>query len=486
MKDLAIIKRRGFFGVLRIVFIVFLCLSITSGIEIAPHGKNIVSQNKAFACVTCVCIAVNHAVTLGIVIKEHGFGVAHTDPELLAYTTLSSCIEPTITGFQAATGTRGWISYEFCRHREEFIVFYWFKEHILAALMLMTEQLVSVAMEQMLIIGTFFDAEIQLETQTLLQTLTAQAHKDYHPSLGMCEIGTLSRSLAASQSHGEYNAYALSQHMQDRQMRNATMASSAGKGMDVVHRWEQFRETFCNVYDNDEELGARTSEVICDSNNVTIANRNKDIDYTRMIEHPNTINVNFSDNTSEIEGESIIALASNLYGNDVFAHFPESFFGNERNQDEYMYVRSIIAKRSVAQNSFNNIVALKAAGKEETEEIEELKPYMEKVLEQLGISDTGSMLGILGIRPSYYAQMELLTKRLYQRPEFYTNLYDKPVNVERKKAALRAIGLIQNMDLFKSKLRSEASLAVLTEMEIYKAQEKAQGRMNETRSTGMQ
>ncbi len=473
MRDLATVRRRIFFVILRRVFMLFLCLFLVSGVEIVPHGKNFISQNKALACAPCGCINTNHAITRGVVTFEHGVGTFLTDPEALASVPENICVP--------GIGTRGWISFEFCRHREEFIVFYWFKEHILAAMMMMTEQLVSTAMEQMFIIGTFFDAEIQLETQRLFQELTAQAHKDYHPSFGMCEIGTLSRSLAASQRQGEYNSYLLSQHMQDRQMRSIGMAGAAGKGMDVVHRWEQFRETFCNEYGNDQELGPRTNEVICQG--VNIVDRDKDVDYTRMVEYPNTIAVNFADGADDIEEESIFALASNLYGHNVFSYFPETFFKNPDNQDEYMYVRSIVAKRSVAQNSFNNIIALKSEGKEETEE---LRLYMEKVLEQLGIEDPAEALAILGERPSYYAQMELLTKKLYQRPEFYTSLYDKPVNVERKKAALRALGLVQNMDLFKSKLRSEAALSVLTEMEVYKAQEMVQDRMNEARATGIQ
>ena len=71
-----------------------------------------------------------------------------------------------------------------------------------------------------------------------------------------------------------------------------------------------------------------------------------------------------------------------------------------------------------------------------------------------------------------------MTKQIFTREQFYTNLYDKPANVDRKGAAIQALNLVQNMDLFESKLRNEALLAVLVEMELEKAQAAVQNRMN--------
>jgi len=62
--------------------------------------------------------------------------------------------------------------------------------------------------------------------------------------------------------------------------------------------------------------------------------------------------------------------------------------------------------------------------------------------------------------------MELLTKKIYQNPDFYTNLYDKPANVSRKGVAMQAIGLMQKFDMLKSTLRKEASLSVLLELAV--------------------
>ena len=465
-------ERRAFNAFFYKILLFFLCFFLFFATTIAPSEKKIITQNEAqaYTYVVCVCVIANHAVTRALILEQHGVGVFLTDPQSLAYLTADICVD---TG-----GTRGWIAYQFCRHREEFIVFYWFKEHVLAAMMMMSEQLVSMAMNQMFITGAFFDAHLQLETQRLFQELAAKAHKDYRPSEGMCEIGTLARSLAASQRTGEYNAYVLSQYLQRRQMRNANMGSAAGKNLDVVQRWSQFRAYFCNRNDDNGQLGA-TNNFICQ--NTPLQSRNADVDYFTTVDYPNTIDVDFADGANNGNERAVFGLASNLYGNDVFSFFSEAFFQgpNANNADQYMYLRSIVAKRSVAQNSFNAIVGMKSSGS-----ASDLKPYMEKALEQLGVTSATDYKALIGNRPSYYAQMEFLTKKLYERPEFYTNLYDTPANVDRKKAALQALGLAQNMDLFKSKLRSEASLAVLTEMEIFDEQEQVQGRMNAIKDTG--
>ena len=67
--------------------------------------------------------------------------------------------------------------------------------------------------------------------------------------------------------------------------------------------------------------------------------------------------------------------------------------------------------------------------------------------------------------------MEVLTKKIFQRPEFFTDLYDKPANVARKGVAIQAIALMQDRDLFKSNLRNEAMMSILVELELLRAQE---------------
>ena len=96
--------------------------------------------------------------------------------------------------------------------------------------------------------------------------------------------------------------------------------------------------------------------------------------------------------------------------------------------------------------------------------------YMKALLMDMGVVDENAsgdvhdeIDRILGERPSYYAQMEVLTKKIYQTPDFYTNLYDKPANVERIGASIDAITLMNQRDRYESLLRQEMLTSLLVE-----------------------
>ena len=380
------------------------------------------------------------------------------------------------------------VTNKFNEHETWIINTLW-NEHILPAMALMAEQLSAVAMQQVGIIGSFLDAKHQMETQRLFQKLQARAHKDYHPSIGMCEFGSNVKSLAASERKAEYNSVLMSQRSQDRSLGSAYTASKDGYSSDINNRIKQFREKFCDPQDNNNGLGH-----LCDhdqdgdlkSGLIGAQNperMNKDIDFIRTVDAPWTLNIDFTDEKLTDNEEEVLALASNLYGHYVFARPPSELIkhdptGVSAKQKHYMDMRSFVAKRSVAENSFNAIVGMKSQGTSGSKE------FMESVLLELGvpIKDTGALLGgdtdKSQSNPSYYAQMEVLTKKIFQNPDFYTNLYDKPVNVDRKGVALQAIGLMQKFDLFKSYLRHEASLSILLELAVIPLQEEIEDKFS--------
>ena len=166
-------------------------------------------------------------------------------------------------------------------------------------------------------------------------------------------------------------------------------------------------------------------------------------------------------------------MAANLYSHNIASGIePEKLGYAAENRvrtsstEKYLDLRAIYAKRSVAQNSFAALVAMRTAGDPGS------APYVKAVMRELGIADTAEIEKLLGVNPSYFAQMEVLTKKLYQNPMFYTELYDKPANIERKGAALQAIGLMQDRDLYNSLIRSEAVMSVLIETQLEREQEK--------------
>jgi hypothetical protein len=201
---------------------------------------------------------------------------------------------------------------------------------------------------------------------------------------------------------------------------------------------------------------------------------NKDIDYTRLIDEPMTLDADFTDGTTAQGDEAdIMSLAANLFSQNIFDRLGKEPGAILSNNQAYFDLRTVVAKRSVAENSFYSIVGMKAKG---SEEAEKTASYVGVILQQLGVPDD-EIFKMLGERPSYYALMNILAQKIYQRPEFYTDLYDTPANVARKDTAMRGIGLMLDRDMYKSDLRYESMLAVLVELELMKQQRRVQNRI---------
>jgi len=378
---------------------------------------------------------------------------------------------------------------------------------ILPAWMLMSQQLTSVAYAQMQIIGSFLDAKHQLETQQIFRHLVAKAHKQYHPSHGMCVVGTTTRSLGNAEHRSRLAAFVLGQRSLQRQLGAAYVNASDGPTQDMSGRMVQFVSHFCDARDNNFILpsgglfgGAQRPDVglqlICPlaTQNARRPTLQTDIDYTRTVELPRSIDLDY-DGASTVptnDERAVFELSTNLFGHRVFNRLNDEDLQFLANHDEYQDMRAIIAKRSVAQNSFNRIVGMKALGSFQSSagggtagvgSSNDTGQYMEHFLRELGVLNDQEMPHMLGDhagattqveRPSYMAQMEMVAKRIYQDPNFFTNLYDTPANVKRKGAALQAIGLMVDRDIYDSQLRSEMLVSQLLELRLVRAQRDTQ------------
>jgi len=364
---------------------------------------------------------------------------------------------------------RAHVTSEFQQHRT-WIVNNYFMENILPSMMTMATQFSANMMQQVQIIGTFFDAKHQLETQRLMQQITAKAHKDYHPSAELCTIGTNVRSLASSQRKADISHTALANRMLQRQLLTKNNIAGNGGESDRRSRINMFVEKFCNPEDGGVDSQGRTSlNLLCKGKGQNKEQINMDVDYTSAIENKLTLELDFSKDDVKkpsADEENIFALGANLFANDIPLNIIDTDMMDPNKNptgyaDWYLDLRAIAAKRSVAQNSFAAITSLKSVGDGE------VAPFLKAILIESGVNPT-DIEERLGEKPSYFAQMEVMTKDLYQNPTFYSNLYDKPVNVERKATALQAIELMQDRDIYKSLLRSEAVLATLVETLIRK------------------
>ena len=399
---------------------------------------------------------------------------------------------------------------------EDWLIEVMLETQFLPAIAAMLNQMGSVAMQYTEIVGSFLDAQHQMDTQRLIRKLQFDAHKDYRPSEGFCYFGTNVRSLAASQNIARFNSLALSRMSLDRQMGQVNTAGSVNAEGDYRARWGQFVDTYCDVGDNNRDSSTTGLQLACDRDGpggatdagAEVYDRyNRDIDYTRLIEEPRTLNIDMEDDELEVtaepydsliispieepgDEEDIIAMSKNLFGHQVLSReLSRVAMEQDTAQKLYLALRSVAAKRNVAQTSFNSIVGLKSSGTSHeptglyahpgvidlplnvaggTLIHKQTRRFMAAIMDQLLPANT--LLGekvafniydLIGYSPSYFAQLEVLAKRIYQNPSFYANLYDTPANVARKRVAMKAIELMVDRAIYESQLRREMSVSVL-------------------------
>ena len=207
-----------------------------------------------------------------------------------------------------------------------------------------------------------------------------------------------------------------------------------GRDTDMNARIAQYIKNYCNQNDDDKLL-----KTLCPTA-PPAARINRDIDYTSLVNTPLTLNIDFTDTTLTNDEEDVLAMSRNLFnhntmdtiGEDILGLGPLSSMGAAK--WVYQNARSLQAVRGVAENSFAHIVGMKAKGGAT------VYPYMSEILQELGMP-VGDMTAFLGANPSYFAQMDMLTKRIYTAPDFFVNLFTQPANVERMGATLQAIKL---------------------------------------------
>lgn len=351
------------------------------------------------------------------------------------------------------------------------------RDNMLPALRQMAGQIISANVDTTGMIGGFMDGQSVLETQLRIQELHARAIKDYTPGETLCRFGTGVRSLAAAQDRATLNNNALSKMTQDRLLGSKGSSGAGGPAMDRQARLDTFRRIYCNPGDNNGHLGE-----ICNvpTNPVSVPRRfNNDIDIARAIDSKQTLNLDFTDGTLTDDEQDVLALSQNLYGHEIFEHLHSVVFQDRQgdpNDQAYLDLRQIAALRSVAQNSYDTITSMRGRGATGSSD------YLRHALMEMGMTDAEAQRYLAGStsgggsasEPSYFAQMEILTKKLYQNPNFYVNLIDKPANVKRQIAAMKGFELMQNRDIFESMQRQEMLMSLLLELEVRDEQESVQ------------
>lgn len=376
-----------------------------------------------------------------------------------------------------------YITNRFIQYREWLLETFW-RDNLLNAMMRMTEQLSAVGMHQMFAVGTMVDAKVQLEAQRDIQHLQWQAVKDYQPSENFCWFGTNVRSISASEHAGMERTMTLNAVGMTRQLATANSGGVVSVDQDKEERWNSFVANNCMVFNNNWNVDNPTIsglEPLCGTS-ANSERANRDIHYGRFIDNVRTIDdIDFlTGNVNDIESD-LISMSRYLYGHQP----PKRGVGSllkDTSQTKYFDLRSIIAKRNVAQNSFNTIVGLKSPGTATVAGVGTgsntiTMEFMASLIRDLGVNDFADIEDLIGEDPSYYAQLELLSKRIYQDQSFYANLYDKPENVNRTLAAMRAIEMMVDREIYESQLRREMIISVLLSAKLQDNYEEIQANL---------
>lgn len=343
--------------------------------------------------------------------------------------------------------------------------------HPIRAMRMMTRQLSTFAMQQTLFAGMFLDSQQFTETNRLYQVLKAEAHRDYTPSKDFCWFGTNVRGMAASENRGRFQSIALNKLSMNRHLGHIGTSGAISTEKDRTSRWNKFITTYCNPKDNNWKKTGSGLELACGASGGGETTRiNIDIDYPRLIEQNRTLDVSFDSTAQSNMREDVIALGNNLYGHNPLtkdikrnAFYDEN--SKERYQELYLALRAVAAKRNVAENSYNAIVELKSSGGTDTGDTSSAREFLGSILQEIGVPHN-EVFDYIGKDPSYYAQLEILAKKIYQNPDFFVKLYDKPANVQRKGVALKAIELMLDRAIYESQLRREMATSVLLSVKL--------------------
>ncbi len=385
-------------------------------------------------------------------------------------------LRQTITDQEAAT--RKHTDDKFKEH-QRWLTDDFYQQWVMTAMKMMAEQLVTNGMNQMLAVGSFLDAKDQLETQRLYQQHQAEARTDYQPTVDACVWGTAMEHITSTDRHATLAAHVLAKHGLDRQLGNDQSAAADGPEADANARLTFVRSLYCNPNDNAKEM-----TYICPNVGQSSMYINRDIDYSRYMGDSPTLNIDLTDTKLTGDEQDLLALQNYLYVNHPFSRLTMEQLKTQEGQEVWMLMRSVMAKHAVAENSFDNIMALKATAAPGNESNAQL---ISIIYQRMGLGDYDAQKMITGHdsgaggndsndmsppldKPSYYALLQTLSQAVYQNPSFYVNLYDTSANIDRKNVAMQAIGLMVDRESFNSELREEGILSQILEAEVNKAQ----------------
>ncbi len=351
-------------------------------------------------------------------------------------------------------------------------------ENYTRAFMAMTQQLSTLMVQQMEIIGAFMDAKHQLEVQRWIQQKQAEAHSDYHPARQICYYATFSQDLTSLSLLSDYNTEAINSYMFDREMGPGIQPTGetalgtgapGGENQDRYTRLRQFSQLYCSENNN----GEAGLELMCQGVNPNRTNR--DINFTEM-EARTALDLNFAVPAPTDDETDLLAMSKYLFSHDLLERpdrkdiFDEQILTPREGARHVMNIRSIIAMRGPMRDSFAQIMAMRGAGTGISTQ------YISAYLENMGM-DSEAINEIMGPNPSELGVLNVLMNKMSQNPHFYTETYETDVNVERTRAAMQAIDNLGGRKAFEAALRREMLIATRLELRLRDVQDEINARV---------
>lgn len=364
----------------------------------------------------------------------------------------------------------------FNQYRQNFIMDSFYTDTVKKSYQNQTDETRNVDMFRSANFGMFLDASTFNDALRTLQVASAQVLQNYTVSEQICRFGTLGKSLSASEARVNHDRIVLGAMGLARNLGKKNSSATAGRGMDNQNRLYTFVDQYCDLSAQGGTGMRGMCQVATPVKDITM---NRDVDYTRLLDTAPTINADLTNNNVSQDETHLSMLASYLYGHRL----PEKRMddlSDGGNSGVYAEYRSVFARRAAAQNTYNTLAAMKMAGSGASDQ------YIKSMLAQIGMSDSDidSYVKAKGdtnspaVASSYNAQMNMLTKKIFQDPAFYANLMDSKTNVKRTSAAIQGVGLMQARDIYRSTERSEMLLAIMVELEARKLVENNQGAKN--------
>jgi hypothetical protein len=319
------------------------------------------------------------------------------------------------------------------------------------------------------LVGNVIEGQTNIQSIQNFQSASSEILTSHQSSEALCRFASLGKSLAADDVKRRAQQLLFSEVGLARSLGTEGAPAASGAVGDVAARLNMFITEFCDKESNNNGLGLMCNQagsVFGSGVNV----KNADLNFAQVISLKPTLDIDLTDQFTGVNSngapnnltpdeESVIAMSYNLYGHKTIApRFGETELESPEGQQAYIKIRTLLAGRALASNSFYAFVTERATGTGAA------LPHMKALLNEMGVSAADAEK-LIGLKPSYYAQMNLLTRSLYQNTNFYGTLMEGKTNVTRQSAYMDSIDLMQDRDLYNSSLRTELLLSSLIELE---------------------